>query len=278
MGGEVDHESRTQLIARAIERGGPAPGEPFPCPYLADRMARHLTVLPSPIAPGVYHSLMDLNFRRLGPVFYRPQCEGCAECRMIRVPVAEFRPSRSQRRCRARNADLAVEMGRPAPSEEKHRLYTRYLDARHDGKMDGSPLEFHAFLYTSPLRTEEILYRAEGELIGVGIADIEPLAMSAVYCYFAPEAAARGVGVFNVLWMIEECRRREIPYLYLGYYVRDCGKMSYKAGYQPCEILGPDGRWNPFSGPGARGLARRPRAAARPRAAPPRPGASSRRG
>lgn len=243
MSGEREHEKRTRLVARAVERSGLAPGEPFPCPYLDGRLARHVTLVPAPIVPGVYHSLMDLNFRRLGPVFYRPRCEGCEECRMIRVPVAAFRPSRSQRRCRARNEDLTVEMGRPAPSEEKRRLYERYLDSRHDGRMDASSAEFRLFLYTSPLRTEEILYRASGRLIGVGIADVEPLAMSAVYCYFEPDESARSIGVFNVLWMIEECRRRGLPYLYLGYYVRDCRKMSYKATYRPCEILGPDGRW-----------------------------------
>lgn len=232
-------------MAQAIERRGPPPGEAFRCPYLPGRMARHVTLIPSPLAPGVYHSLMDLNFRRLGPVFYRPQCDACRECRMIRVPVAEFTRSRSQRRCGARNADVSVEVGLPEPSEEKHRLYQRYLDARHDGQMDGSLFEFHDFLYTSAVDTIEVLYRAGGRLIGVGIADVEPLSMSAVYCYFAPEEARRAVGVFNVLWMIEECRRRGLPHLYLGYYVRDCGRMSYKAGYRPCEVLEPDGRWVP---------------------------------
>jgi arginine-tRNA-protein transferase len=48
--------------------------------------------------------------------------------------------------------------------------------------------------------------------------------------------------------MIEECRRRRLDHLYLGYYVRDCRKMSYKAGYRPCEILEPDGRWNRVPG------------------------------
>lgn len=67
--------------------------------------------------------------------------------------------------------------------------------------------------------------------------------MSAVYCYFDPDAESRSLGVFNVLRMVEECRQRGLPYLYLGYYVRGCGRMSYKAGYRPCEILDRTGRW-----------------------------------
>lgn len=240
---ELTHEQRTRLLAEAVERHGSPPGEPFPCPYLRGRLARHLTIAPIPIAPGVYHALLDLNFRRLGPVFYRPGCDACNECRMIRVPVAEFTPSRAQRRCRARNADVTVEVAPPRPSEEKHRLYRRYLDGRHDGQMDGSAGEFHGFLYTSGVETIEVLYRSEGRVLGVGIADVEPRAISAVYFYYDPTAARRSLGVFNVLWLVEECQRRGLAHLYLGYYVRDCPKMSYKAEYRPCEVLRPDGRW-----------------------------------
>ena len=206
-------------------------------------MARNVIVVPSPLAPGVYHSLMDLNFRRLGAIFYRPNCLSCAECRQVRVPVAEFRPSRAQKRCLARNGDLQVEVGPPAPTEEKRELYQRYLALRHDGQMDGSPGEFYGFLYTSTVSTVEIAYRLNGRLVGVGVADLEPDAMSAVYCYFDPDERARSLGVFNILRMIDECQRRGIGYLYLGYYVRDCRRMNYKVVYRPCEILDPAGGW-----------------------------------
>jgi arginine-tRNA-protein transferase len=138
---------------------------------------------------------------------------------------------------------MVVEVGPPAPSEEKRRLYKSYLDLRHDGQMDGSPSEFYGFLYASTVATLEISYRLEGKLVGVGVVDVEPEAMSAVYCYFDPELRGRSLGVFNILWLVEECRRRTIPYLYLGYYVRDSRKMSYKAHYRPYELLESDGRW-----------------------------------
>jgi len=208
---------RLRRLAEIIESHGPPPGEPFPCPYLPGRAARHVTLLPTPLTPGLYHLLMDLNFRRLGPVFYRPACDECQECRMIRVPVAEFQPSRAQRRCWRRNQDVVVETGSPTPSEEKHALYRRYLESRHDGQMDGTEPEFRSFLYASPIDTVEVTFRAGDRLLGVGIADREPLALSAVYFYFEPSEAGRSLGVFNVLWLIEECRRRGLPFLYLGY-------------------------------------------------------------
>ena len=162
---------------------------------------------------------------------------------MLRVPAAEFRPSRAQRRCLAANADVALEIGAPVATEEKRRVYQRYLGARHDGQMDGSPSEFEAFLYNSSVETLEFVYRLEGRLLGVGIADLEPLALSAVYFYFDPAESRRSPGVLNVLRLIEECRRRELPHLYLGFYVSGCRKMSYKTGYRPCEVLTGDGRW-----------------------------------
>jgi arginine-tRNA-protein transferase len=240
----LPHAQRTEMLARAIEREGPGPGPAFSCPYLPGQMARNLIVVPAPIVLGVYHSLMDLNFRRLGAVFYRPACVACEECRQVRLPVAEFRPSRSQRRCWTRNQDLAVEVAAPSPSEEKRQLYKHYLDSRHDGQMDGSPGEFYGFLYASTVQTLEVSYRLAGRLLGIGVVDVEPEAMSAVYCYFDPEMPARSLGAYNVLWLVEECRRRGIPNLYLGYYVRDSRKMNYKAAYRPYELLQPAGHWS----------------------------------
>ena len=246
-GGELGHAGLRQLLSRAIERRDLPLDGPFPCPYLPQRSARHLTVVPAPVFPGVYHALMDLNFRRLGPVFYRTRCEGCEECRMLRVPVAEFSPSRAQRRCRVRNADLEAVLVPSSPSEEKVALYRRYLAARHDGQMDGSELELRTLTGGSAVDTREIEYRVDGRLVAVGVADLEPQAMSAVYCYFDPDQSRRSLGVFNVLLMIEECRRRGLPWLYLGYWIAGSPKMSYKAGFRPCEALGADGTWSRLS-------------------------------
>ena len=236
---QLAHEERKRRLAEAIERAGSRPGLPFACPYLPHRDARHFALRLEPAVPGLYHALMDLNFRRLGQVFYRPQCDGCDACRMIRVPAAGFRASRAQRRCSERNADVVVASGAPSLSEEKQALYRRYLDARHDGQMEGSLTELRGFLYSSPLETLEVTYSLAGRLVAVGVADVEPLALSAVYCYFEPSLGSRSLGVFNVLTLIDECRRRGLPHLYLGYYVRGCAKMDYKARFRPCEILEP---------------------------------------
>jgi arginine-tRNA-protein transferase len=219
------------------------PSEPSPCPYLPERESRLLLMRPRQLTPGLYQLLLDLNFRRLGWGVYRPQCEGCAECRQLRLPVPGFRPSRAQRRCWRRNADVVATVGEPDATEEKHAVYKRYLETRHDGEMTGSWTEFADFLHEAPPLAQEVVYRVDGRLVGAGIVDVEPDSMSAVYFYFDPDLSDRSPGTFNVLWLIEECRRRELSWLYLGYHVADGRGMAYKTGFRPHEILGTDGVW-----------------------------------
>jgi len=240
---ELTHEARTRLLGLVLRREFLKPGTPFPCPYRPGQEAQLVGFANPVLAPGVYHSLMDLNFRRNGTVLYRPQCVACDECRAIRVPADAFRLSRSQKRCRVRNTDVTVDVGVPIPTDEKYAVYQRYLIERHDGAMDGSLTEFRGFLYESCANTIEITYRAGGRLVAVGIADAEPEALSAVYCYFDPAEAGRSLGTFNVLWMIDECRRRRLPHLYLGYFVRGCRKMDYKSAFRPYELLDSNGLW-----------------------------------
>lgn len=242
-GNDTLHGRRLQRLARLLAESGLAPGDAFECPYLPGRVARHAVVAAPELPAGAYHALMDLNFRRLGRVYYRPQCDGCRACRMLRVRVAEHRPTRAQRRCAARNADLVARVRRPRVSDEKLALYGRYLAARHDGHMDGSREELESFLYTAPATTFEVCYHAGEQLVAVGLVDAEPAALSAVYCYFEPELRARALGVFNVLWLIDECRRRGVDYLYLGYHVAGSRKMAYKAGFRPHDLWLSDGRW-----------------------------------
>ena len=241
-GGGAREPARARLAA-LLDSLGLEASRPAPCPYLAGRDSRLVVVRPERLAAPLYQLFLDLNYRRLGGVVYRPRCDDCRECRQLRVPVEAFRASRAQRRCWRRNADVVASVGRPEPSDEKLAVYRRYLEARHDGQMSGSHEEFVEFLHDAAAFTEEVVFRASGRLVGAGIFDATPQSLSAVYFYFDPELARRSPGIFNVLWLLEECRRRALPWLYLGYYVAGSSVMEYKSAFRPHEILGPDGRW-----------------------------------
>ena len=218
-------------------------GEEHDCPYLPDRTAAELFALPLGVDSGTYRRLMDLGFRRAGQVFYRPSCPGCRECAPIRVPVERFTPSRSQRRVLRRNHDLRVQIGPPVEDDRRYELYRRYQAWQHEGRMIEEREEFAAFFCGSPIDTIEMSYWLGERLVGVGIVDVCPGALSSVYFYSEPDFARRSLGVFSALCEMEECRRRGLAYWYVGFYIRDCRKMSYKARFRPHELLGPDGRW-----------------------------------
>ena len=216
---------------------------PHPCPYLPGLLAQDEITLASHLDGRMYEMLMNRRFRRSGRVVYRPVCRGCRQCVALRVPVASFRPSRSQRRVRRRNRDVSVEIGRPACSDEKWRIYSAYLRYQHDGTMSDRREDFEQFLYDSPTDTLEMVYRVGRRVVGVGIVDRCPGCLSSVYFYFDPAEARRSLGIYSMLTEIEVCGRWGLPYWYAGYYVRDCKRMNYKANFRPHELLGSDGVW-----------------------------------
>jgi arginine-tRNA-protein transferase len=206
------------------------------------------------IPPGLYHRFMDAGFRRSGKLLYQPACRGCRACLPIRVPVATFRPDKSQRRSRRRNQDLIVSVSEPVATDEKFELYRKFLAGRFERSdpEEESRESFERFLYDSPVQTLEFEYRdGAGRLVAVGLCDVCRESLSSVYFYYDPAESRRGPGTFGALHEIETAARLGVPYYYLGYWVAGCGAMDYKANFRPNEVLSADGVWRPGAGPAA---------------------------
>lgn len=218
------------------------------CGYLPARRATEEAWLAWELAPAAYHELMNRGFRRSGNILYRAACRGCRACIPIRVPAAEFKPGKSQRRAVNRNDDVRMTVQEPLLTLEKHELYVRYLDSQHRGSPQGADIEsLRDFLYSSCVATIEIEYRRDdGRLLGVSICDASRRSISSVYHFFDPDEPRRSMGVFSIVKEIELCRRKGIPYYYLGFWVEGCGAMEYKNGYRPYELL-VDGEWVRFN-------------------------------
>lgn len=219
---------------------------PYPCPYLEACSSVSRGFRCGELPGAAYQKLLDAGFRRSGRVFYQPACPGCRACVPLRVPVGRFRASRSQRRVWKRNCDLRVSFGRPELTEERRALYARYMAARHDREEVGTREDLEDFLYRSPTDTVEMLYRdGEGRLLAVGVCDVTPLCLSSVYFFFDPEESRRGLGTFGSLVEIRAAASMGLRHYYLGFWIRGCRKMEYKARFRPHELLGTDGRWRP---------------------------------
>lgn len=201
------------------------------------------------VSPEIYEQFMNAGFRRSGKLLYQPACRGCRACFSIRVPVAEFRPDKSQRRCARRNVDLRITSGSPQVSEEKFELYCKYLVDWHRREEVDGPMAFKSFLYDSPLdSTLEFEYRNQaGRLVAVGVCDLCPSVLSSVYLYFDPAESRRGLGTFAALHEINFARQRRLKHYYLGFWIEACGAMDYKRNFVPNEVLHPDGIWRPLT-------------------------------
>jgi arginine-tRNA-protein transferase len=218
---------------------------PYACSYLPDRQARSQVAAPgSLIDTSVYSELVRLGFRRSGHHVYRPRCDTCRMCVSVRIPVAAFKPSRTQRRCLTHNADLSLRL-RPLVFDEAHfRLYRRYQAARHPGGgMDQDDREqFRAFLLQSRVDSVLAEFSLDDEVVMVALVDKLIDGLSAVYTFFEPDLEKRSLGVFGVLTQIRLAQEIGLPYVYLGYWIDACNKMTYKRDYRPLEGVR-DGRW-----------------------------------
>lgn len=224
--------------------------EEHPCGYWPERSARDLVLDPrDPRLPRIYPLALGWGFRRSGDIVYRPHCAGCNACIAVRVPVADFIPDRSQRRCLARNSTLIARVLPAERTDEHFALYQRYLASRHPhGGMDGHGVaEFDQFLVGqwSQSRFLELREPHTHQLLAVAVTDVVNDALSAVYTFYDPDAAPRGLGTLAILQQIEWARRDGRSHLYLGYWIAGHAKMDYKRRFTPLE--GFDGqRWRPM--------------------------------
>ncbi len=215
------------------------------CSYLDGREATTLFVDPlARVDTALYSRLSAAGFRRSGSHVYRPCCEGCNACIPVRIPVNRFSASRRHRRVLGKCRDLMVIPRSPVFSPEYFELYRKYIDARHaDGDMfPADEDQFRSFLVDGRPEAVFFEFRLQDRLLAVAVADRLDNGYSAIYTFFDPLESARSPGVFAILALIEETRRASMDYLYLGYWIQQCAKMSYKMEYQPLELY-VNNRW-----------------------------------
>ena len=218
---------------------------PHPCSYKESEQAATVFVDPDLVIDKALNSkLSDLGYRRSGAHLYRPDCDFCQACISCRVPVAEFKFNRSQRRILRRNESLQVVEKSDLTSEFAYDLYQRYINQRHlDGDMFPASLEqYEAFIKTKMVDTRFFLFYEQEKLLAVSVVDFLEQGLSAVYTFFDPEKSQRSLGNYAILWQIKKCQELGLSHLFLGYWIKGCGKMEYKSKFRPLEML-INGRW-----------------------------------
>jgi arginyl-tRNA--protein-N-Asp/Glu arginylyltransferase len=216
----------------------------YPCGYLPKKLAQSLIATPQNLVDAnVYSGLIQQGFRRSGKFAYRPHCEQCTACISVRLPVQEFKPGRSQLRTLKKHADLHVNIIEAAYHEEHFALYHAYQKQRHGngpehiGEVEDEVSQYQQFLCQTNVESMMVEFRdAQDTLKMVSVIDLVADGLSAVYTFYDVNDKA-SYGTYSILWQIDRVIQLGLPYLYLGYWIADSPKMTYKQQFQPQEKL-----------------------------------------
>ena len=217
-----------------------------PCSYLDTKETVTLFADPQArLSPEIYGHLVQLGFRRSGSHVYRPHCPSCSACIPLRLPVAEFKARRREQRILRKNVDLRITTNQTRLTDQHRRLYREYIGSKHPGggmeTMSDADIESFLFCDWSDTRLLELWHG--NELVGVAAIDQFPDALSSVYTFYSINHAQRSLGSFAILKTIELAQRLNLRWLYIGYWIGACDKMSYKTQFRPFEYLS-QGRWH----------------------------------
>ncbi len=223
---------------------------PLACPYLPDRMERRVvTELVGRDAAAMHDAMSLAGYRRSHSIAYAPACPDCTACVAVRVRADRFAPSRSQRRVWKRNSDIRPAEVPVSATEKQYAMFVAYQNSRH-GYGDMAKMDFHDYqslVEDTPVETILVeFHQSDRGLVGVCLMDRIENGLSAVYSFFEPGLNKRSMGTHMILWMIAQARKLDLANVYLGYWIADCPKMSYKAAFQPLEAYAPEG-WGPLT-------------------------------
>jgi leucyl-tRNA---protein transferase len=223
-----------RLVQRVLE-------PPHPCVYLPDREAQLDLRIMLDVSAAELEVLLERGWRRFGPVYFRPTCTACDACITLRIPARTFAPSKSQRRARRASEHLSRTVGRPVVDDERLALYARWHAAREAARgwepsmLDAERYAFD-FAFDHP-SVREVAFREGDKLVGLGIVDETPRALSAVYFFWDPETAPSSLGTAHVVRLMDDAKARGLDHVYLGYRVEGCASLAYKSRFRPHELL-----------------------------------------
>ncbi len=225
-------------------------GVPFgiqetPCPYLEGRTFYSETLYVPEVDSEGLDSLLSVGFRHFGATFFRPVCDSCGRCIPLRIRVDDFRFSRNRRRALRRGEGLETLLVDPKADAEKHELYLKHGERFDLGGSEGYE-DFRDSFFSHVPFAKVLEIRRDGKLLAASHVDITDRSLSAMYCYWDPQESALGLGTYALLKEVEIAASKEIPHLYLGYYIEENRHMNYKARFYPNEALIREGHWLPF--------------------------------
>ncbi|KAI3393360.1 hypothetical protein diail_4398, partial [Diaporthe ilicicola] len=152
--------------------------------------------------------------------------------------------------------ELKVTLEPDTFTDEKFAVFENYQRVVHgESPSSISQRGFKKFLCNSPVRrgthtdsegkSRQVgsfhqCYRLDGKLVAVGVLDLLPEAVSAVYYMYHESIHKHQPGKLGALREIALAMEGGYRYWWAGYYIHSCPKMRYKIDYHPQYVLDPE--------------------------------------
>jgi len=214
----------------------------YECAYIPDKSVRMNYKHIEESTQSYNTALISRGWRRFGCYYFHPICNGCNECKSIRIDVNEFILRKSQKKAIKRNKSTEIIIQKPTLSQAHIDLYNKYHAFKHQkddwSHRNISPREYKEnFVEGAHDFGKEVLYIQDGTLIGVDLIDILDDGISSIYFYYDPDYPQLSLGTYSLLYQVELAKVLGLPWIYLGYWVDGCKAFAYKPNFKPLEIL-----------------------------------------
>jgi len=212
------------------------------CSYFDDKISDIRYRYLHACSTSQYQSMLERGWRRFGKMHFVPECKTCMKCVSMRIDVENYKFSKSEKRVIAKNKDTKLYIRPPSITMEHLNLYDKYHKFMNDKKdWPYSPIEpneyIKSYVDAKEEYAKEFLYVRNEKLIGVALVDVLPKSISSIYCYYDHDYQDLSIGKFSILAQIKIAKEMRIPYIYLGYWIKDHYSMGYKEAYTPFEVL-----------------------------------------
>ncbi len=212
------------------------------CAYLPDRRMRMEYKYIEDCPTLLNQKLVQRGWRRFGEYYSRPNCPTCKECLSLRIDAKNFKFSKSANRTIRKNKDTKIIIQKPTITISHLRLYEKYhrfMEKKKGWKhYEISPNSYHELYVSGAMEFgKEILYFIQNRLVGVDLVDFLPDGISSIYFYYDTDYSNFSLGRFSLYEQIKLAKEYGLEWVYLGYYVKECPSLNYKANYKPYQIL-----------------------------------------
>jgi len=214
----------------------------YDCAYIPGNKVRMHYKYVSNASKKFATAVITRGWRRFGKYFFHPICNGCSECKSLRINAKEYHFTKSQKKAIRRNKNTKIIVQEPSLTSAHISLYNKYH--AHKSRTDNwqhrniSQREYHEnFVDGAHDFGKEVLYIVDDKLVGVDLIDVLDDGISSIYFYYDPDYARLSLGTYSLLYQIKLAGILDLPWIYLGYWVDGCKAFAYKPKFQPQEIL-----------------------------------------